>query len=208
MNFEMIGKFKYVQNNAVFPLGQDSLKLGDFATVRAGDKICDLGTGSGILLLLLANRQQNLQLFGLDSHSDSVQLAQYNLEQNGLSGQILLGKIQDKLLKAGDFDLVISNPPYFTQQSGRGDNPARQEISCNLEALCREAGRLLRNGGRFALVHRPERLVDVFCQMREAGIEPKRMQLVAHSPSHTPSAVLVEGVRQGRPALTVEPLLT
>ncbi len=208
MTCEPLESLQFYHQQGVFPLGQDSLKLGRFATVRSGDRVCDLGTGSGILLLLLAERQKKLQLFGVDCHSGSVQLARINLQKNSLMGEILEENIQNKPFQPGFFDLVISNPPYFALGTGRGENPARQETSCTLEELCQSASRLLKNGGRFALVHRPERLVDVFCQMRHCGIEPKRMQLVTHSPHHPPSAVLVEGVRQGRPSLVVEPLST
>ena len=105
-------------------------------------------------------------------------------------------------------DLVVSNPPYFPVGSGSSAGPFRSEESCTLEQLCAQAARLLKNGGRFALCHRPERMCDVLWAMRHYGMEPKRLQLCAHSPSHSPSLMLVEGIRQGKPGLTVLPLKT
>ena len=98
----------------------------------------------------------------------------------------------------GRFDLVISNPPYFPQNSGKGDSPFRMELTATLADFCAAAGGLLRNGGRFALCHRPERLADLFASLRASGLEPKRMKLVS------PKLVLLESVKQGRPGLHVE----
>lgn len=204
MTTEQLGEFQFSYEPPAFPLGGDSLALGRFATVKKGWRVCDLGTGSGVLLLLLAERQLDLKLMGIELESHSAQLAQYNLTQNGLKGQILQGDFREKLLPAGQFDLIISNPPYFSLQSGAVKNGARSEKEGSLQELCQSASRLVKNGGRFALVHRPERLVDVFVAMRSVNIEPKRMKFLAHSPQHTPSAVVVEGVRQGRPGLSIE----
>ena len=107
-------------------------------------------------------------------------------------------------LPAGAFDLVVSNPPYFSLGSGGSGGPTRSEEHCALEELCAAAARLVRNGGRFALCHRPERLTDVVCILRASGLEPKRLKLVSHGPGHPPALLLVEGVRQGRPGLTIE----
>ena len=102
---------------------------------------------------------------------------------------------------------MISNPPYFAQGSGASGGPARMEGRDGLEGLCRAAARLTRNGGRFALCHRPERLTDLLCSLRACGLEPKRLQLSAHGPDRPPSLVLVEAVRQGRPGLEILPTL-
>ena len=98
-----------------------------------------------------------------------------------------------------------SNPPYFALGSGRSGGPARSEEHCTLEQLCSAAAHLTKNGGRFALCHRPERLCDLMCVLRECGLEPKRMQLLAHMPGCGPSTVLLEAVRQGRPGLEILP---
>ena len=172
---EQLGPYTLSWEKGVFPLGGDALALGEFASVKPGWRVCDLGTGSGALLLLLARRAEGLALTGVELDP----------------------------LPAGGFDLVISNPPYFPVGSGKSGGPARSEEFCSLAELCAAAGQLVKNGGRFALCHRPERLVDVLCALRSRGLEPKRLKLVSHSPDRPPALALVEAVRQGRPGLTI-----
>lgn len=203
---EQLGIYSLTWPDGVFPLGGDTVALGDFATVRSGWRVCDLGTGSGALLLLLAQRQKNLTLTGVEKNPLAVQTARDNLSRNGLSGVVLEEDMRQCSLPAGQFDLVISNPPYFSAGSGASGGGERMEEDCTLEQLCNTAGRLLKNGGRFALCHRPERLCDVFVSLRASALEPKRLKLLAHSPAHAPYAILVEAVRQGKPGLEILPL--
>ena len=198
---EQLGPYTLSWPAGVFPLGRDTLALGDFATVRAGWRVCDLGTGSGALLLLLARRAQRLSLTGIELDGRAAAAARDNLARNGLSGTVLCADLRTAPLPAGQFDLVVSNPPYFAMGSGKSGGPARSEETCTLDQLCTTAARLTRNGGRFALCHRPERLADVVCSLRSHGLEPKRLTLSAHAPGHPPSLLLVEGVRQGKPGL-------
>ena len=202
---EQLGSYFLSWPEGVFPLGSDTLALGAFAAVKPGWRVCDLGTGSGALLLLLARRSQGLSLTGVELDPLSARTARDNLARNGLEGQILEGDLRNITLPAGSFDLVVSNPPYFPVNAGKSGGPARSEEGCTLAQLCAAAGRLVKNGGRFALCHRPERLCDVLCTLRAHRLEPKRMHLVSHSPAHPPSLLLVEGVRLGRPGLAVEP---
>lgn len=184
---ERLGPYLYRQSDACFPLGADTLALGAFATLRRGDRVCDLGCGAGALLLLLAGREGELTLTGIEQSPDDAALARKNLADNGLAGTIYTGDVGEasRALPAGGFSLAVSNPPYFSPRCGR----------------------LVKNGGRFALVHRPERLADLFAALRGAGLEPKRLRLVQHGPDKPPSAALVEAVRQGRPGLEVLPAL-
>ena len=202
---EQLGPYTLSWPEGVFPLGGDAMALGDFATVKPGWQVCDLGTGSGALLLLLARRAEGLALTGIDIDLLSAQTARKNLTANGLAGEILRGDLRTVPLPAGGFDLVVSNPPYFSVGSGKSGGPARSEEFCTLDELCGTASRLVKNGGRFALCHRPERLVDVLCALRAHGLEPKRLKLISHGPGHSPSLLLVEAVKQGRPRLTIEP---
>lgn len=201
---EQLGSYTLSWEDGVFPLGGDALALGAFSTVKPGWRVCDLGTGSGVLLLLLARRAEGLALTGIDIDPLSARIARENLESNGLPGEILTGDLRREPLPAGGFDLVVSNPPYFPVGSGKSGGPARSEECCSLDELCAAAARLVKNGGRFSLCHRPERLVDVLCALRAHGLEPKRLKLVSHGPGHPPSLLLVEGVKQGKPGLTVE----
>lgn len=203
---EQLGPYQLEQRPEVFPLGSDTLALGRFATVRKGWRVCDLGTGSGVLLLLLAAREPKLELFGLDQDPAAAALAQDNLRHNGLEGQIWTGSWSQTPFPPGSFDLVVSNPPYYAPGSGKDGGPARMERE-ELDALCRAAARLLRNGGRFALSFPTQRLADLFETMRRWDLEPKRLKLLSHTPTKPPYALLVEGVRQGKPGLQVLPCL-
>ena len=191
--------------DGVFPSGGDTLALGEFATVRKNWRVCDLGSGSGALLLLLKRRENSLSLTGVELDERSVSTAEANLAENGLDGDILHTDLRAAPLPAGQFDLVISNPPYFPIHSGPSAGAARSEEHCTLEELCACAARLVRNGGRFALCHRPERLADLMCTLRAHDLEPKRMKLLSHSPTHAPSTVLLECVKQGKPGLEIIP---
>lgn len=204
MGTEQLGPYTLHWTEGVFPLGGDALALGEFAGVKDGWRVCDLGTGGGVLLLLLARRAKHLSLTGVELDPLSAQTARDNLAANGLAGEILTGDLRENTLPAGAFDLVVSNPPYFPVGGGKSGGPARSEECCALEELCAAAGRLTKNGGRFALCHRPERTVDVLCALRAHGLEPKRLKLISHGPDHPPSLLLVEAVRQGKPGLTVE----
>ena len=203
---EQLGPYTLEQPEGVFPLGGDTLALGAFATVRPRWRVCDLGTGSGALLLLLAGREATLSLTGIEFDSTAAQAAQNNLTANGLEGNVLCCDLRNSPLPAGQFDLVISNPPYFAVGSGTSGGSARCEETCSLDELCATASRLVKNGGRFALCHRPERLVDVLYALRKHGLEPKRLKLLSHSPALPPSTVLVEAVRQGKSGLDILPL--
>ena len=204
---EQLGPYRYDQSDTCFPLGQDSLALAAFATLRRGDKVCDLGCGAGALLLLLAARAAPLALTGVEQDPADSALARHNLAQNGLAGEIITGDLRQvcKTLPAGGFSLVVANPPYFKAGSGADGGSARTEEAA-LEDWCAAAGRLVKNGGRFALVHRPERLAELFAALTAHGLEPKRLALLQHRADTPPSAVLVEAVRQGRPGLEILPV--
>lgn len=203
---EQLDPYQLEQRPGVFPLGSDALALGRFATVRKGWRVCDLGTGSGVLLLLLAAREPQLELFGLDQDPVAADLAEHNLQRNALEGQIWTGSWSQVPFPPGSFDLVVSNPPYYAPGSGKDGGPARMERE-ELDTLCRAASRLLRNGGRFALSFPTQRMADLFETMRRWDLEPKRLKLLSHTPTKPPYALLVEGVRQGKPGLQVLPCL-
>lgn len=201
---ERLGRYILSWPEGVFPLGSDTLALGDFAAIKPGWRVCDLGTGSGALLLLLARRSSGLSLTGVEIDPLSACTARENLEANRLPGEIIAGDLRTVPLPAGSFDLAVSNPPYFPAGSGTSGGPARSEERCTLDGLCAAAGRLVKNGGRFALCHRPERLADVFCALREAGLEPKRLKFAGHGAGYPPSLALVEAVKGAGVGLSVE----
>ena len=205
---EQLGPYRYEQSDTCFPLGQDSLVLASFATLRRGDRVCDLGCGAGALLLLLAARQSTLTLSGVEISPEDSALTRKNLAENGLTGEIYTGDLRQvcKTLPAGGFSLVISNPPYFKAGSG-GDGGAARMEEATLTDWCAAAGRLVKNGGRFALVHRPERLAELFAALQGGGLEPKRRQRSPQSTDTPPPAGLGEAGRPRRPGLEVLPTL-
>lgn len=208
MDGEQLGRYLLRQEPGVFPLGRDSLLLGEFATVRPGWSVWDLGCGGGVLLLLLAQRAQGLTLRGVELAPQAAELARRNLADNGLAGEIITGDLTAPgMLPQDRCDLVIANPPYFALGSGAGGGPARGEERLTLVQLCAAAGRLVRNGGRFALCYRPERLPELLEELRGAGLEPKRLQFAHHSPDRPPFTLLLECVKQSRPGLEVLPPL-
>ena len=167
-------------------------------------------------MLLLLNRSPGLSMTGLEIVPEAAELARENLALNGLEarGEIITGDIRNHraLFRAGAFDLVICNPPYFPPESGAvSPNPdraaARSELLCTLPELCAASAFLLRTGGRACFVHRPERLSELFVCLSSAGLEPKRLRLVCRDADAAPSLVLVEARRGGKPGLTIEPAL-
>lgn len=203
---EYLGKYQLTQSDACFKLGRDSVLLAGFCTLRPRWTVCDLGCGVGSLLLLTAQREENLTRVGIELDPTAAELARKNLADNALSGTILTGDLREKSLLRGDqFHLVLSNPPYFRAGSGKSGGQARMDDTCSVEDLCRTAGRLTRTGGRFALAYRPERLAELFAALQKARLEPKRMQLLSYHRTKAPYAVLVEAVKEGGPGLDILP---
>ena len=199
-----------------FPLGTDSVLLADFVSLAGLGRGVDLGCGSGILSLLLLSRSEKLHMTGLEILPGAAATARDNLAENGLEGrgEIVCGDIRQvrSLFPAGSFDLAVANPPFFPVGSGAlPANPARAaargEVSCSLGELCDAAAYLCRTGGRFCLVHRPERLSELFVAMSSRALEPKRLRFVCARSGAAPSLVLVEGRRGGAPGLRVESAL-
>ena len=199
-----------------FPLGTDSVLLADFVPLAGARRGFDLGCGGGILTLLLLARSEKLVMTGLELLPSAAAAAKENLKENALEGRgdIVCGDIRAarELFCAGSADLVVANPPFFPVGSGAlPPDPeraaARAEGSCTLGELCAAAGWLCRTGGRFCLVHRPERLSEVFVAMSARGLEPKRLRLVCARAGAAPSLALIEGRRGGAPGLSIEPEL-
>lgn len=200
---EQLGPYTYRWDRTCFPLGSDSLALGEFCTLRSQSRILDLGCGAGLLLILCARRAPDAVLFGVELDPAAAALSRRNLAENSLAGEVLTGDLRTAPLPE-KMDLVVSNPPWYPDGSGARGGPGRME-SCTLSQLCGAAAGALRPKGRFALVHAPERLAGLLAELGKAGLEPKRLQFCRHSPDKSPHAVLVEGVKGGRPGLEILP---
>ena len=218
MSFDTLwpGGPRFLKSADGFPLSTDSVLLAHFAAPLRAGTILDLGCGAGVLTVLLQLSHPRARVEGVEIRAEAAALARRNLEENGFPGDgILTADLRDAaaLLRAGSYDLVVSNPPYFASGSGYASpDPARaaarDERACTLDELCAAAERLCRWGGAFALVHRPERLAEIFCAMRAHGLEPKRLRLVQHRADRAPNLALIEARRGGKPQLTVcAPLL-
>ncbi len=210
------GGYRFFYDGDSFRPSTDTFLLSSLPRLKPGLRVCDLCGGTGLLGLLLLQRQPELEVAGVELSPEAAVLAERAAVENGLTGRFhtVVGDVREirSLLPAGGFDLVVSNPPYYPVGSGavspdQGRRSARSESSCTLEDVCAAASYLLRWGGAFCLVHKPERLADVLCGLREAGMEAKRLRLVERRAGAAASLALVEGRRGGRSGLTVEPPL-
>lgn len=202
-----------IQNPDRFCFGMDAVLLSGFVSIREGEDTIDLGTGNGILPLLLSAKTTGRTFTGLEIQDENVELAERSVRLNDLSNRIHIrkGDIKEaaELFGAASFDVVVTNPPYMKGDHGL-PNPddakaiARHEICCTLEDVLQVSRKLLKEGGRFFMVHRPFRLPEIFCRMSHHGIEPKRMRLVYPDVKKEPNMVLIEGRSGGKPYLTVE----
>ena len=205
--------YKIIQDPERFCFGMDAVLLSGFARAKEGDRVLDLGTGTGIIPILMEAKTQAAHFTGLEIQHESADMAARSVSLNHLEGkiEIVTGDIKEafSLFGAASFDVVTCNPPYMTEHHGL-TNPeapkaiARHELLCTLEDVISQAARLLKPGGNFYMVHRPFRLVDIITLLRTYGVEPKRMKMVYPFVDKEPNMVLIEANRGGRPRLSVE----
>ena len=204
---------RIIQNEKLFCFGMDAVLLTGFTRVKEGERVLDLGTGTGIIPLLLSAKTKGEHFTGLEISNSSADMARRSVRLNGLEQriEIIQGDIKEagELFAPASFDVVISNPPYMIGQHGLINSDlekaaARHEILCTLEDVVRAAARLVRSGGRFCLVHRPFRLAEIIRVLSSYRLEPKRMRLVYPYADREPNMVLIESVRGGNPRMTVE----
>lgn len=204
------GRFVLVDDMCTF--GTDALLLSAFTPVHATDRVCDLGTGCGIIPLLWYRYDSAPVVDAVDCSASAIALARESIEQNGLSDRITVWE-QDwcsLTLPVGAYDTVVCNPPYFPAGSGKvSEHPdrrlARHETATTLHDVVSAAHRLLKNGGHFCFCHRPERLADVLIALREQGLSPKRLQWVHARQDSAPFLFLCDAVKGGNPQLRVLP---
>lgn len=205
--------YQIIQDPGRFCFGMDAVLLSGFARAKEGEHVLDLGTGTGIIPILMEAKTKAEHFVGLEIQPESADMAARSVLLNHLEEkiQIVTGDIKEagSIFGAASFDVVTSNPPYMTEHHGITNEHepkaiARHELLCSLEDVIREASKLLKPGGNFFMVHRPFRLADILVLLRQYHLEPKRMRLVYPFVDKEPNMVLIEANRGGRPRMTVE----
>lgn len=210
------GQIRVKQSRDGYRFSIDAVVLAHYAAPRAGEKILDLGTGCGIIPLILAHRQSDIAIYGVEVQAELAELAAFNVRDNQLDDRITVFCTDMKLLKTdmttGPVDLVVCNPPFRRQGSGRinPDNQraiARHEIKVNIGDIIQTSCRMLRMAGRLVIIYTANRLADILFHMRTGGIEPKFIRML-HSRENTEAILtLIEGVKGGGPGLKIAPPL-
>lgn len=194
----------------------DAVLLSSYCRAKRSDRVVDLGTGTGILPLLVWAKWHPKSIIGLELDVPTADMAGRSVKLNGLDGniRIISGDLKDaaSLLGKASCTLAVSNPPYIKHGGGlKGESGARalarHEIGCTFEDVAKAASELLVPAGRFALVHRPDRLADIMCSLRSWGLEPKGMRTVHTKASEPPVLVLVTSIKGASPGLKIGPSL-
>lgn len=209
-----LGGLELIQNPGQFCFGVDAVLLSDFARVKPGETVLDMGTGNGIIPILLSAKTEGKHFTGLEIQKDTAEMARRSVLYNHLEDRIdiVTGDIKEaaEIFRPAFFDVITTNPPYMLSEHGMR-NPddakaiARHEVLCTLDDILRESMRLLQDKGRFYMIHRPFRLTEIMIKMNYYKIEPKRIRFIHPYIDKEPVLVLIEGVRGARPRVTVEP---
>jgi tRNA1Val (adenine37-N6)-methyltransferase len=213
---ERVGDLIIAQPARGYRYGLDPFLLAAFVRPRLRESVVDLGTGCGVIALLLARRWKTLKVWGVELQPELFHLAEENIRRNGLERRcsIIHGDARDTadLLPAGRFRRVVANPPFRPAGAGRVcPEPqralARQEIAFSLDDLAGTAASLLDHGGILDFIHLPERLPEIFRALGERRLEPKRLRLVHSFGDSAPELALISARKGGRPGLSTEPPL-
>ncbi len=208
--------YHIIQDPTRFCFGVDAVLLSSFARVKKGDRVLDLGTGTGIIPILLAAKTQGAHFTGLEIQEESAEMAERSVALNELEDKVSIrqGDIKEvaSLFAGHSFHVVTANPPYMNEGGGLV-NPhspkaiARHELLCSLGDVVWGASQMLQKGGRFYMIHRPHRLTDILTLLRRYRLEPKRLRFIHPFREKAPTMVLVEGCKDGNPMIRVEPPL-
>lgn len=209
--------YKIIQNSEGFCFGIDSVLLSDFAKdIRHNSEVMDLGTGTGILCILLAGKTKLKEIYGIEIQEEVADMARRSVELNSLQDKVKIINESilnlEKIFEKGSIDAIVTNPPYKKLNTGlQNDNEkkviSRHEITANLEDFIRISKDMLKDKGEFYMVHRPERLVDIIYLMRKYKIEPKQIRFVAPKIGKEPNLVLIKGVKNAKEFLKFENVL-
>ena len=208
--------YEIIQHPGKFCFGMDAVLLANFARVRKNEKVLDLGTGTGIIPILMSAKTEGEYFRALEIQEESADMARRSVLLNHLEDriEIVTGDIKEApgIFGPVSFDVITTNPPYMIGQHGIANSSdtkaiARHEVLCTLDDILRESAKMLKYRGRFYMVHRPFRLAEILSKMVAAGIEPKRMRFVHPFLDKEPNMVLIEGLRGGNSRMTIEPPL-
>ncbi len=201
---------KVIQKKDGFCFGVDAVLLANFAEVKNGANVVDLGTGTGIIPILLAGKTNAKFIHGIEIQKDMAEMAARSVMLNELESKVKIHEMDLKksvdFFGKSQFDLVVTNPPYMNKGAGLV-NPtdykaiSRHELLCNLEDIISVSSQLLNHYGTLNMVHRPHRLVDILTLMRQYRIEPKYLRFVYPKPNKEPNMVLIKGIKYGNPEL-------
>lgn len=208
---------RIIQHSEKFCFGIDAVLLSDFANVKRGEKVLDIGTGTGIIPILLYAKSEGEHFTGLEIQKYSANMAIRSVKLNGIEDKVSIvnGDINDALnyFERESFNVITSNPPYMIDSAGIDNENdektiARHEVKCTLDDIIREGSKLLKVNGRFYMVHRPFRLVEIFETFRKYHLEPKTMRMVHPFMDKEPNMVLIEAIKGAKPRLkTLAPLI-
>lgn len=213
--FEKLGDNCEICVTKEHTFGTDAFLLADFAKARHKDIVCDLGTGCGIIAVLMRIRYEPKQVYGIDIQQQAIEQFNITVARSELKETYPLQMDLKALTSDAPLDkcdIVTCNPPYKAAKAGieselTAHKIARHEILCNINDVCAAANKLLKFGGRLCLCNRPERLADVICAMRANNIEPKTLRYVSKSPDTAPWLFLIEGRKGGGSFMQVMPQL-
>ncbi|MBV1819672.1 tRNA1(Val) (adenine(37)-N6)-methyltransferase [Clostridium cochlearium] len=195
-----------IQKKSGFRFGMDAVLLANFATIKKNDNILDLCSGTGIIPFIIAGKRKFNKIVGIEIQEEMVDMAKRTSIYNKLDEKIkfIVGDLKDidLLKKLGKFDVITVNPPYKLKNSGiinenSKESIARHEILCDIDDVIKAANILLKDRGRFFMVHRPERIVDILTTMRKYKIEPKLIKLIQPNEEKSPNLLLIEGHKNG-----------
>ena len=205
---------KIIQNTKGFCFGMDSVLLSGFAkNINKNANVIDLGTGTGIISILLSKKTNAKKIIGVDIQAEVCDMAKRSVILNNLEDKIEIinediKEINKKFAKAS-FDIVVINPPYKKANSGIVNNNkakliSRHEVTANLEEFIKQSSYLLKQNGEIYMVHRPDRLVDIISLLRKYSLEPKQMQIVYPQKDKEPNLILIKAVKNAKPFLRVD----
>ncbi len=205
----------YVCASSDHRFGTDAFLLAHFSEYRQKDKACDLGTGCGIIPLIMQKSRPPQVTYAVDIQEGAIEQLKLGIERSETAGIIpICADLKELWDEAplGQLDLVTCNPPYKAANAGfesviTAQKIARHEIMCNIDDVCAAAEKLLKYGGRLCVCNRPERLSDVIFAMKNHNIEPKRLRFVSKNPEEAPWLFLIEGKKGSKPFMRVEPQL-